>query len=103
MKLHIPDIPETVKQNIYRYSFAILATVVALMISEPLSPYMKQSQFLLYVVPVMLTSLWCGFWPALLTTILAILCVDYFAIEPIYSMIKFSGASGKRRGIWVKF
>ena len=41
---------------------------------------------LLYFFSIVLFSLWAGFLPCLLISLLAILCFDYFFPEPLYNL-----------------
>jgi signal transduction histidine kinase len=73
------------KRLFYKFSFAILATLATLIIARVLSSFMAESIFLLFAIPVGLTAWLNGFWPAIVSAILAMLCADYFFIQPVYA------------------
>ena len=44
------------------------------------------SAALLYLCVIVLTSLWAGLVPSLVVSIIAILCLDYFFTQPLFSV-----------------
>ncbi len=59
-----------------------LATVLSMRLDASLAP-----TALLYLFATVLTSLWAGLVPSLLTSLVAIVCLDYFFVPPLHSIL----------------
>ncbi len=74
-----------------RYTVAVLAFLVALGVQKTLWDFMTKTPFLFFFGAVMVTG-WVGGWgPALLTTGLSLLAVDYFFLPPYNSFLVTPG------------
>lgn len=70
-----------------RYSVAVLAVVVALLLTQLLRWRFEPSIYPLFFAAVMFSSWYGGIGPGLLATALAALACAYFFIPPLYSLV----------------
>ena len=73
-----------ISNPIFRYIFAILTVVIATLLSHWLWPLVKTGPLLLYMAAVALSAWLGGFVPGLIATVLSVMAVDYYLIEPLY-------------------
>ncbi len=85
-----------------RYSIAVLAVGVALLLKLLLEPLITQeSPFLLFFAAVMISAWFGGLGPGLGATALAALASDYFFLTPVYSVLGQSLSQNLRLGLFV--
>lgn len=70
-----------------RYSVAVLAVVLALLLTQLLRWWFEPSIYPLFFAAVMFSSWYGGIGPGLLATALAALACAYFLIPPLYSLV----------------
>ena len=70
-----------------RYSVAVLAVVVALLLTQLLFWWFEPSIYPLFFAAVMFSSWYGGIGSGLLATALAALACAYFFIPPLYSLV----------------
>ncbi|NJN19707.1 MAG: GAF domain-containing protein [Oscillochloris sp.] len=68
-----------------RYSAAVTAIAVALLVSMLLRPLVVQNPFIFFFAAIAFSAAYGGFVPGLLATALAVLCTNFFFLPPIYS------------------
>src|SRR5499425_3869947 len=68
-----------------RYGGA-LATVAAAVAVWSLSPFMHREPFAIFVLAVVFTARFLGFGPAVIATAGSVVAIDFFAIEPRFSL-----------------
>src|SRR3712207_470605 len=83
-----------------RYAVAVLSVAVAFALTQALWPWVNPHPTPLFLAAVMLSALYAGLGPSLLTTALAALVVDYFFIPPT-SGIELSVDNAVRSGVFV--
>ena len=66
-----------------RYTVAIGAAVVALVLSLLVRPILEPTPFLLFFAAIALSAWYGGLLPGCLTTALALVATNYFLIPPI--------------------
>ena len=71
-----------VLNTVARYALAIVAPAVALGLSLVLEPWMSRVVFTLFWPAVLITAILAGLRPALLTSVLSVLAVDYWLLSP---------------------
>jgi serine/threonine protein kinase len=76
---------------LYRYGFAILAVVLALLLDLLLWPWAKPTAFPLFTAAVLFASWYGGLGPGLLATALATAAGRYFFTEPYYTFTVDAG------------
>ena len=69
-----------------RYGVAVLAVGLALLLMLLLEPLMERSIFFMFVLAVMISSLYSGLGPGLLATVLSSSAIAYFLLSPAYSL-----------------
>lgn len=72
---------------LYKYGIAFLFTFLALVFSSVFWPTIDNSPFLFFVAAVVISAWLGGFGPGMFSAALAIVLVDYFLIEPVYSVL----------------
>src|ERR1700684_3278179 len=78
---------QTIMSNIKRYGFAVVSVLVALLPALLLQHYkFHDVELALFLFAVALTAWQAGSGPAVLSTVLASLCFDYFFLPPLYSL-----------------
>lgn len=84
-----------------RYSIAVLAVGVALLLKLLLEPFIiQESPFLLFFAAVMISAWFGGLGPGLGATALAALASDYFFLTPVYSIWGQSLGQNLRLGLF---
>jgi len=69
------------------YVFAVLLTLAMLLVRESVADlFLNRPLMILFMLPIILSALLGGFGPGLLSTALAVLCIDYFALQPLHSL-----------------
>lgn len=68
------------------YGVAIFAAIAATGATLLLKPALGSGQFLLFFLAVIVSSIYGGRGPGLLTTVLAVIAADYFLIAPTYAL-----------------
>src|SRR5437870_1051396 len=88
LQLPIISLPATFQpyREIFNYIVAVLASIASLALTSLIWPLVKESPSLLFVAAVMISSWNGGFGPGLLATILSMLAIDYFFLEPVYNI-----------------
>ena len=74
--------PVRLRGQVRRYALAIGATAAALALSLLLEPYLSRILFMLFWPAVLVTAVFAGLGPALLSSVLSVLAVDYWFIAP---------------------
>lgn len=80
-----PELNER-KALLYRYGFAIITTLVTLMMTSALWAFLDETPFILLVGGVVLSAWQGGLLAGMLCAALSILSVDYFLFEPRYEI-----------------
>ena len=81
-------------QAVVRYTLALVATMLMLVLRHALDPGLGAHVPYLLVFPAVVFSAWyCGLWPAILTSVIAFLGEQYWFIPPIHSFA-IVGAAG---------
>jgi signal transduction histidine kinase len=84
------------RHNVLRYSVAVLATLLALVLRMVLGPWVHHSSPFVFFTPVVMLSAWYGgFGPGLLATMLGAALGNYFLIDPSLSF-SLRGGEGVR-------
>src|SRR5262245_6413634 len=82
------------------YGVAVLSVALATVVRLELDPLLGESApLLIFVIAVILTTLFGGFWPGLLSIILSLLTVDYFFFAPKYSLFTYDSRLDQIRAI----
>jgi PAS domain S-box-containing protein len=82
------------------YGVAILSVALATVVRMEFDPQLGESApLLLFVIAVILTSWFGGFWPGLLAIILSLLVSDYFFFAPKYSLFTYDSRLDEIRAI----
>lgn len=85
-----------------RYSVAVLAVVLVLLLKLLLAPLLDvESPFLLFFAAVMVSTWYGGKGPGLLAIALAALTSDYFFLSPLYSLFGHSLGQSIRLGLFI--
>src|SRR5262245_61958753 len=72
------------------YGVAVLSVALATLIRLEFDPLLSKTwPLLIFVITVILTSWFEGFWPGVLAIILSLLSIDYFILEPKYSLFSY--------------
>src|SRR4030095_16874319 len=83
-----------------RYTIAILAAAVALVLSPAIPSKADPSHFSLFFVAVMLGSWYGGLGAGLVTMVLSALSIEYFFRAPYHSIIHVDGRAFLRLGVF---
>ena len=70
-----------------RYAIALGAVAAALLLSTLAGPLIARTIFVLFWPAVIFTAWFCGFGPALITTLLGVISIDYFLVEPRHQLM----------------
>src|SRR5215475_848784 len=82
------------------YGAAVLSVALATVVRLELDPLLGESApLLIFVIAVILTTWFGGFWPGLLSVILSLLTVDYFFFAPKYSLFTYDSRLDQIRAI----
>src|SRR5215510_10505965 len=72
------------------YGVAVLSVALATVVCLELAPLLGESApLLIFVIAVILTSWFGGFWPGAMATALSLLTIDYFFFAPKYSIFRY--------------
>ncbi|MBW4615945.1 MAG: PAS domain S-box protein [Desmonostoc vinosum HA7617-LM4] len=75
-----------IKERSLHYGIAVLSVALALVISQLLNSYLTATPTALFFIAVMISAWYGGLAPGLLATILSTLAVNYFFLQPLYSL-----------------
>ena len=78
--------PVRLRQPVARYALAFGAPVVALALSLLFEPYLSRIVFMLFWPAVLVTAVFAGLGPALLSSVLSVLAVDYWLLSPTHTL-----------------
>jgi PAS domain S-box-containing protein len=82
------------------YGVAVLSVALATVVRLEFDPLLGESApLLIFVIAVILTSWFGGFWPGLLASILSLLVSDYFFFAPKYSLFTYDSRLDEIRAI----
>lgn len=82
-----------------RYGTAVVAVLVALLLSQLLWPIVAPNPFLFFLAAVAVSAWYGGLGPGLLATALAVLAANYYFIPPVQSF-KLDGFDGLRLAVF---
>jgi K+-sensing histidine kinase KdpD len=68
------------------YGVALLSVALALGITLLLLPWLSPTTTMLFFVAVMVSAWYGGWWPGLVATALSMLAINYFFVQPFYSL-----------------
>ena len=71
------------KSAVARYGTAVIAVVVAVALTQLLSPYLTRAVFTLFWPAVLGTAILAGLGPAILASVLSLLIVEFWFIPPV--------------------
>lgn len=89
------------RSPVFSYSAAILAVIIALLLTLAFKPLLASTLFLFFFVAVTGVTWYGGMGPGLVTTVLSVLALDYFLLVPVHSVTVFSGPNLLRIGLFV--
>ena len=75
------------RSQLHRYSVAVLAVVLALLLTQLLWWRLKPTLYPLFLAAVMVSSWYGGIGPGLLATVLSAAISVYFFLPPLYSLV----------------
>ncbi len=82
------------------YGVAVLSVALATVVRLEFDPLLGESApLLIFIIAVILTSWFGGFWPGLLAIILSLLVSDYFFFAPKYSLFTYDSRLDEIRAI----
>ncbi|MAS33050.1 MAG: hypothetical protein CL610_03520 [Anaerolineaceae bacterium] len=79
------------KNRLLRYLFSLVAVAVAFFLSWLLWPVVNEGPFVFFYGAVALSAWFGGLIPGLLATVLSMIVVDYFLVEPLYVIFNSVG------------
>ena len=83
------------------YGVAVLSVALATVVRLEFDPLLGDNwPLLIFVIAVILTAWFGGFWPGLLAIILSLLSIDYFIFEPKYSLFSYDSRLDQIRAIF---
>jgi len=77
-------------RTLWRYGLAVLTVVVALLITKSLEQYTDITP--LFYAAIVISAWFGGMWPGLLSVAISTLAIDYYFVEPLYTL-RFGGKS----------
>ncbi|MCT7985859.1 DUF4118 domain-containing protein [Laspinema sp. A4] len=89
------------RSPVFSYSAAVLAVVIALLLTLAFKPLLASTLFVFFFLAVTGMTWYGGMGPGLVTTVLSVLALDYFLVVPVHSLTVFSGPSLLRMGLFV--
>ncbi|HWE43418.1 MAG TPA: DUF4118 domain-containing protein, partial [Gemmatimonadaceae bacterium] len=78
--------PVRLRHPVARYGLAVAAPAAALALSLLLDPYLSRIVFMLFWPAVLVTAVFAGLGPALLSSVLSVLAVDYWLVAPTHTL-----------------
>ena len=79
----IHELPDTSRRNpVAAYGIAVGLTFAAFALTLVIRPFIERALFLAFWPAIIATAWLCGFGPALVASVSAVLLVDYFLIDP---------------------
>jgi PAS domain S-box-containing protein len=82
-----------------RYGTAVVAVLIALLLSQLLWPIVAPNPFVFFLAAVAISAWYGGLGPGLLATALAVMAVNYYFIPPVQNF-KFDAFDGLRLGVF---
>ena len=76
-----------------RYGVALLAFVAAWLIQTCVASFIPATPFLFFFGAVMVSGWWGGWGPALATTLLSVVVVDFYFLEPLLTLMPGTGGA----------
>lgn len=76
-----------------RYGVALLAFVAAWLIQAGVASFIPATPFLFFFGAVMVSGWWGGWGPALATTFLSVVVVDFYFLEPLLNLMPGAGGA----------
>ncbi|WP_225888450.1 PAS domain-containing sensor histidine kinase [Myxococcus xanthus] len=76
-----------------RYGVALLAFVAAWLIQASVASFIPATPFLFFFGAVMVSGWWGGWGPALATTLLSVVVVDFYFLEPLLNLAPSTGGA----------
>ena len=77
------DLPEATRRHpVAAYGIAAALTLAAFALTLLIRPFIERAVFLAFWPAIIATAWLCGFGPALVASVAAVLLVDYFLIPP---------------------
>ncbi|QDF01890.1 MULTISPECIES: ATP-binding protein [Myxococcus] len=76
-----------------RYGVALLAFVTAWLIQAGVASFIPATPFLFFFGAVMVSGWWGGWGPALVTTFLSVVVVDFYFLEPLLNLVPGTGGA----------
>ncbi|WP_099067379.1 hybrid sensor histidine kinase/response regulator [Nostoc linckia] len=87
-KSHLNSLKE-IRQNLAPYIIALLTVTISLLLSVLLSSLLKPTMFMLFFVAVAISAWYGGMEAGLLATALSTVVIDYFFIEPLFTLFAY--------------
>src|SRR5262249_36303898 len=82
------------------YGVAVLSVALATVVRLEFDPLLGETgPLLIFVIAVILTTWFGGFWPGLLAIILSLLTIDYFFFAPKYSIFRYDSQLDQIRAV----
>src|SRR5690606_28145326 len=78
---------ESQPYRVLRYAVLVIAVAIGLLMSNILWPLMQDRPFVFFVGAVAVSAWLGGLVPGLVATLLSVVAVDYYLIEPRYEII----------------
>lgn len=78
---------ESIRHHLFRYTVPVITVIAGLLLSGVLWPVMQDRPFVFFLGAVAVSAWLGGLIPGLLATLLSVLAVDYFLIEPIHLIL----------------
>lgn len=91
----------TIYRRLAPYGVAIASTGVALLLSLWLQPFLERTIGAFFYIAVMVTTLYGGFRPGMVTIVLSTLAINYFFIPPLDQFTMTDPADILRLGVFV--
>jgi len=88
----------TIYRRLASYGIAIASTVVAILLSLWLQPFLERTIGAFFCIAVIVTTLYGGFRPVMVTIVLSTLAINYFFMPPLYQFTTADSADIIRLG-----
>lgn len=87
-KSHLNSLKK-IRQSLAPYIIALLTVTISLLLSVLLSSLLKPTMFMLFFVAVAISAWYGGMEAGLLATALSTVVIDYFFIEPLFTLVAY--------------
>ncbi|WP_260447055.1 ATP-binding protein [Nostoc sp. 2RC] len=87
-KSHLNSLKE-IRQSLAPYIIALLTVTISLLLSVLLSSLLKPTMFMLFFAAVAISAWYGGMEAGLLATALSTVVIDYFFIEPLFTLFAY--------------